>query len=158
MSHASVEAYLASLPPDRRTTLQAVREVILANLPAGYEEGIQYGSIGYYVPHSICPDGYHCDGKQPVPFAGLANGKAKFSLHLFGMYVMPEVAEQLATSWKETGKRLDMGKSCVRFKKLEDVPLDVVGAAIASMPLAAFVERYEGSLPAKVKKKRGSHK
>ncbi len=150
----TVESYLAGLPDDRRALLEALRAVILERLPAGYEEGIQYGSIGYYVPHALCPQGYHCDAKQPVPFVGLANGKAKVSLHMFGIYVMPEVAEAFATAWKATGKKLDMGKSCVRFKKLDDVALDAVGDAVAAMPVADFLARYEAGLSAKVRAKR----
>jgi hypothetical protein len=150
----TVDEYLSALPQARREALSAVREVILANLPEGYEEGIQYGGIGYFVPHSICPDGYHCDAEQPVPFAGLANGKGKMSLHFFGIYVVTEAKEQLVESWKATGKKLDMGASCIRFKKIEDVPLQVVGDAIASMPVDLFLERYEEIVPAKAKKKR----
>ena len=117
-------------------------------------EGFSYGGIGYFVPHSICPDGYHCDPKQPVPFAGINNGKAKISLHLFGVYVVPEAKERFVAAWKASGKKLDMGASCVRFKKLEDVPLDVVGDVIASLPIDLFLDRYEASVPAKAKKKR----
>lgn len=152
----TVDEYLAALPDPRRDAVTAVLEVVRANLPAGYEEGIQYGSIGWFVPHSVCAAGYHCDAKQPVPFAGLASGKAKISLHLFGMYVQPDKAARFVAAWKATGKKLDMGKSCVRFKKAEDVPLDVVGDLIASMPMQEFLDRYEASLPDKVKKKRGA--
>jgi hypothetical protein len=151
----SVEAYLESLPPKRREAVEAVRAAVNANLPPGYEEGMQYGGIGWYVPHSICPDGYHCDASQPVPMAGLVNGKAKISLHLFGAYVVPEVKERLVADWKATGKKLDMGASCVRFTRADAVPLHVVGEAIAALPLDVFLTRYEASLPEKVRKKRG---
>jgi uncharacterized protein YdhG (YjbR/CyaY superfamily) len=154
----TVDEYIAALPDARREVVQAVRQVILDNLPAGYEEGIQYGSIGYYVPHSICPEGYHCDAKQPVPFAGLANGKAKISLHMFGLYVNRPAVEAFATAWKAAGKKLDMGASCVRFKKLADVPLDVVAQTIASLPLDEFLANYEAGLNEKAKKQRAKQR
>lgn len=154
MSFTTVQQYLDSLPPGRREAIEAVRQAIVDNLPVGFEEGIQYNMIGYYVPHSVCPDGYHCDPEQPVPFAGIANGKAKMSLHVFGLYVNPEATAAFVEDWKATGKKLDMGKSCVRFKKLEDVPLDVVGRMIGSLPMHDFLDQYEGALSDKMKKKR----
>lgn len=150
----TVSDYLDSLPDDRREAVDAVRQAILANLPDGYEEGIQYGGIGYFVPHSVCPAGYHCDPKQPVPFAGLVNGKAKISLHLFCLYTDPAAMGRFVDAWKATGKRLDMGKSCVRFRKIDDVPLDLVGEVIASVPVETFLDHYESALPEKVRKKR----
>ncbi|MDA1267244.1 MAG: DUF1801 domain-containing protein [Planctomycetota bacterium] len=158
MAVTTVDEYLETLDPGRRAAMEGVREVILAHLPEGYEEGIQYGMIGYFVPHSICPDGYHCDSKQPVPFVGLGNGKAKMSLHMFCLYVDPPAVERFAAAWKATGRKLDMGKSCVRFTKLADVALDVVGEAIAAAPVNRFLDVYEGALPEKIMKKRGRYR
>ena len=110
--------------------------------------------IGYYVPHSICPDGYHTDPKQPVPFISLASKKSGMTLNFFGVYVDSVAKERFVSAWKKSGHKLDMGAACVRFKKLEDVPLDVVGDAVASLPVAAFLEKYEAIVPAKVAKKR----
>jgi hypothetical protein len=142
----TVAEYMASLPADRREALAAVRTTILANLDRGFEEGMSYGMIGYHVPHALFPAGYHCDPKQPLPYAGLASQSGHMSLYLMGVYFDPADAKWLATEWKKAGKKLDMGKSCIRFKKLEDVPLDVVAAAIRRMPLAKYVGMYEAQL------------
>ncbi len=152
---ATVEAYLASLPEDRREALQAVRETILKNLPKGYEEGIQYNMIGYFVPHSIYPNGYHCDPKQPLPFASIASQKNHMGLYLFCIYSDPRGKDRFVKEWKATGKKLDMGASCVRFKKLEDVPLDVLGAAIKRVPVKDFIAVYESMVPASKRKPAG---
>lgn len=142
----TVQEYLAGLAPDRRAALQAVREVLLKNLDKGYEEGIQYGMIGYYVPHHIYPPGYHCDPKQPLPFAGLASQKNHMALYLMCVYGRPELEAWFRKEWGKSGKKLDMGKSCVRFKQLEDLPLDVIGRAVACVPVKAFVAHYESVL------------
>src|SRR5690242_19020399 len=113
---ASVKEYLASLPADRRADVEAVRRVILENLDKDYEEGIQYGMIGYYVPHRVHPAGYHCDPKQPLPFAGVASQKNHMSIHLMAVYGSPEQEKLFKDAWAKTGKKLDMGKACIRFK------------------------------------------
>lgn len=148
----TVEQYLAELPEDRRQALEAVRQVILANLDPNYEEGMQYGSIGYFVPHSVFPAGYHCDPKQPLPFAGLASQKNHMALYLFCIYSDEAAAEEFKSAWAKTGKKLDMGKSCLRFKKAEDLALDVIGEAIKRATAAKFIAQYESVL-ARVKKK-----
>ncbi len=145
---ATVESYLASLPPDRREAIEAVRAAILENLDDGYEEGMQYGMIGYYVPHRIFPDGYHCDPRQPLPFAGLASQKNHMALYLMCVYGSPEEEAWLRKAWADAGKRLDMGKSCIRFKKLDDVPLNIVGEVIRRSPAKAYIERYQAVLAA----------
>lgn len=142
----TVKQYLSELHPDRRDTIEAVRAVILKNLPAGYEEGIQYGMIGYYVPHRVYPSGYHCDPRQPLPFAALASQKNYMSLYLMCVYGNPEHEAWFKAAWTKTGKKLDMGKSCVRFKRLEDVPLDVVGAMIKRVPSKKFIAYYEDTI------------
>lgn len=154
----TVEAYLKSLPEDRRAAVEAVRKVIRKNLPKGYAEGMQYGMIGYYVPHEVYPAGYHCDPREPLPFAGLASQKNHLSLYLMSIYMDSELQERFVRSWKATGKKLDMGKACIRFKRLEDVPLEVVGEAVRSVPVGSYVERYEANLPAGARKKSGAVK
>lgn len=139
----TVEKYLAELPPDRREAISKVREVILKNLPKGLEEGMGYGMIGYHVPHSVYPAGYHCDPAQPVPFAGLASQKNYMSLYLMSVYGDPELEAWLREAWTKAGKKLDMGKSCIRFKRLEDVPLEVVGRAIKKVPVKKYLAKYE---------------
>jgi hypothetical protein len=149
------DAWLQTLPPKRREALTAVLHAVRAGLPDGYAERVTDRGISWNVPHSICPDGYHCDASAPVPFAGLANNKAKASLHLFGIYVMGDVKERFVEAWQASGHKLDMGASCVRFTSAARVPLDVVTEAIAAMPVDAFLARYEASLPDKVRAKRG---
>ncbi len=148
----TVEQYLAQLPEDRRQAIQAVRKVILKNLDKDYEEGMQYGMIGYYVPHRVYPAGYHCDPKQPLPFAGLASQKNYMSLYLMCTYGSPDHLEWFKRSWAKTGRKLDMGKSCIRFKKLEDVALDVVGEAIKRVPAKKYVQRCEALMQSTKKK------
>ena len=139
----TVKQYLAELPADRHQAIQAVRAIILKNLPKGYEEGMLYGAIGYYVPHSVYPPGYHCDPKQPLPFAGMASQKNYMTLSLMCVYGDAAHDTWFRKAWAKTGKKLDMGKSCVRFKKVDDVPLKVIGEAIKRVPVKKFIEHYE---------------
>lgn len=143
----TVDEYLDELPDDRREAIQAIRQVILKNLPKGVEEGMQYGMIGYFVPHSVYPAGYHCDPTQPLPFASLASQKNHMAIYMFCIYTMDEHRAWFVQAWKKTGKKLDMGKSCSRFKKIEDVPLDVVGKAIKRISVKKFIEFYESAIP-----------
>ncbi len=153
---ATVAAYLAELPEDRRRAIEAVRAVVLANLDKGFAEGMTYGMIGYFVPHSVYPAGYHCDPKQPLPFANLASQKNHMALYLMGLYVPDTqgagsgpVARWFHEAWAKTGKRLDMGKACIRFKKAEDLALDVIGEAIRRTTVAEYIKRYESVLAAR---------
>ena len=113
--------------PSNGESLEAVRRTIRRNLPRGIKEGIQYGMIGYFVPHSIYPAGYHCDPTQPLPLAALALQKNHMALYLMCAYGDAAYAEWFRNEWKKTGKRLDMGKSCIRFKQLDDLPLELIG-------------------------------
>jgi hypothetical protein len=149
----TVEQYLASLPDDRRAAISAVREVFRKNLDRGYEEGMQYGMIGWYVPHRTFPAGYHCDPKQPLPFAGLASQKGAMSIYLMGLYIGEREADgetaeskRFRAAWTKTGKKLDMGKACVRFKKLDDVALDVLADTLRRLPVEEYVACYEANL------------
>lgn len=143
---ATVAQYLAELEPDRRKVVRAVRRVILDNLGPGYREGMQYGMIGYFVPHSVYPPGYHCDPKQPLPFACLAAQKNSYSLHLMCLYSSPSHQAWFRNAWTGAGKKLDMGKACVRFKKLDDVPLEVLAEAIRRVPVEETIAVYEQGL------------
>lgn len=142
----TVAAYLKSLPPERNKALSAVRKAIKANLPKGYAETMQYGMIGYVVPLKLYPAGYHTGKSVPLPYASLASQKGHMSLYLFGCYMEPKDAARLTREFNARGKKLDMGKSCVRFKTLEDLPLDVIGEAIASLSVEDFVARYEKTI------------
>ena len=139
----TVKEYLAGLPEERRRTVAAVRDVIRKNLPEGYEEGMQYGMIGYYIPHSIFPEGYHCDPAQPLPYACLASQKNHMALYLMCVYGDQGTRAWFEKAYRATGKKLDMGQSCVRFKKLEDLPLEVIGQAVAKIPLDKYLARYK---------------
>jgi hypothetical protein len=139
----TVAQYLAGLPPDRRAALSAVRKAILDNLDRGFEEGIGYGMISYHVPHSLYPPGYHCNPKMPLPFAALASQKNYMSLYLMSAYGQGSEEAWLRARFAAAGKKLDMGKSCIRFKKLEDLPLDVIGAAIRRVRAREYVAHYE---------------
>jgi len=152
----SVSQYLAGLPADRRKALEAVRAVVLKNLPEGYEEGMTSTGIGYFVPHSVYPPGYHCDPSQPLPFAGIASQKNHMAIYLMCIYSHPEHEAWFREAWAKTGKKLDMGKSCVRFKKLEDVPLPVIGKAIKRVPVKKFIAFYESVIPANRRRATGA--
>ena len=143
---ANVADYLAALPGPRREAIEAVRKVIRDNLDDGYEEGIQYGMIGYYVPHRVHPAGYHCDPKQPLPFAALASNKSGMSLHLMAVYGDEKLAAWFREAWTKAGKKLDMGKACVRFKKVDDLALDVIAELLRRVPARLYVERCEKAL------------
>lgn len=153
---ATVEQYLAELAPERREAVQAVRSVILKNLDKKYEEGMQYGMIGYYVPHSVFPDGYHCDPRQPLPFAGLASQKNHMSVYLMSVYDESAECHWFRSAWEKTGRKLDMGKCCIRFKKLDDVALDVLGEAIKRMPVERHIEIYQAARSGATKKSSAS--
>jgi hypothetical protein len=150
----TVNEYLAALPPERREHVAQLRACIQRNLPAGYEEGMQYGMIGYYVPHRLWPAGYHCDPQQPLPFAGIAAQKNHLSIYLACVYAHEEheggsehaELKRFKREWAKSGKKLDMGKACVRFKRPEDAALDVIGDLVARTPVALYLKHYQDSL------------
>ena len=136
----TVEQYLAELPEDRRAAIAAVRNVILENLPDGYKETMQYGIIGYVIPLEKYPVTYN---GQALSYAALSSQKNYMSLYLINVDGDKAAEQWFVEQYKASGKKLDMGKSCVRFKKLEDLPIDLVGRAIARTPVAEYIERYE---------------
>ena len=135
-------AYLASLPDERRTTLAKVRQVIRKHLPAGYREGMNWGMISYEVPLQRHPDTYN---GQPLCYVALAAQKNYFAIYLTCAYQDPSQLRRLQDGFRNAGKKLDMGKSCIRFRRLEDLPLEVIGAVVASTPLERFVARAEAA-------------
>ncbi|MCL4523230.1 MAG: DUF1801 domain-containing protein [Acidobacteria bacterium] len=139
----TVSQYLAALPADRRKAIEQVRAVIHKHLPKGYEEIMQYGMIGYAVPLKIYPAGYHCKKNEPLPFLLLASQKNHMALHMFCLYLDEKDKAQFQKEYKASGKKLDMGGGCVRFKKPEDLALDVIGKAIARRPVKKHIEVYE---------------
>ncbi len=136
----TVKEYLAELPPDRRKEIETLRKVILANLPKGYEECMSYGMIGYVIPLSRYPETYN---KQPLAIAALASQKNYMSVYLMCVYGEKQYMEWFKKSFEASGKKLDMGKSCVRFKKSDDLPLDVIGEAIAKVSVENYIKFYE---------------
>lgn len=155
----TVTQYLASLDPDRKKALQAIRKVVKANLDPKVKEGIQYGMIGYFIPHSVYPDGYHCSPEQPLPFMSIASQKNHMAVYLFCIYGDEAEAARFEKQWAKSGKKLDMGKSCVRFKKIEDVCLTSIGAAVKRMTAARFIKHYEANVvSATARKKKAAGK
>ena len=138
----TVEGYLAELPADRREAIEAVREVILENLPDGSVETMNWGMIAYEVPLAVYPDTYN---RQPLAFAALASQKNHMAVYLTGIYISDEAREEFEAAYRATGKRFDVGKSCVRFRKLGDLPLDLIGETVASLPVDRLIERVEAA-------------
>ena len=138
----TVRAYLASLSADRRAGIEAIRRAIRRNLDRQYEECMLYGMIVYAVPHRVWPQGYHCDPAKPLMMAALASQKNGLSVYLMSVYGDAAERAWFQKAWAKTGKKLDMGGACVRFKTVEHAALDVIGEAIRRMPAKAFLERY----------------
>jgi len=136
----TVTAYLAELPRDRREALEKVRDTILAHLPDGYEEAMNWGMIAYQVPLDRYPETYN---GEPLLFAALASQKNYMAVYLTGIYISDEAREEFEEAYRATGKRFDVGKSCVRFRKLDDLPLDLIGETIAAVPVERLVARVE---------------
>ena len=136
------DEYIASLPEDRRTAMEAVRRVVRANLPAGFEEGMQFGMIAWYVPMERFPDTYN---GQPLGLVALASQKHYMSLYLNSVYGDPKTEAWFKERFAASGKKLDMGKSCLRFRHVEDLPLDVIGETIARVELDRFVAHFENA-------------
>jgi hypothetical protein len=142
---ATVAEYLKELPADRRAAIAKVRDTIRKHLPKGFAEQMSYGMIGYVVPHRLYPAGYHCDPKQPLPFASLASQKNYMALYLMTISQDSRLEAWLREQFQARGKKLDMGKCCIRFRKVEDLPLEVIGEAIARVPVADYIMSYEDS-------------
>jgi hypothetical protein len=141
------DLYLASLPDDRRIAMQKLRDVIVKNIPSGFQESMGYGMMGYCVPHKIYPAGYHCDPKQPLPFMSIASQKNFIALYHMGMYSDPELLAWFQTEYpKHCKTKLDMGKSCVRFKKPDQIPFELIGELASKVTVKQWIDRYESVL------------
>jgi hypothetical protein len=139
----SIAEYLASLPEERRSALEQVRAVIRKHLPQGYAEQMQYGMISYVVPLALYPAGYLNKQDVPLPFVSLASQKQHMAIYLMNVDGNPELEAWFQAAWRKSQKKLDMGKSCLRFKRVEDLALDVLGEAVARSPIADYISRYE---------------
>ena len=159
MAPSTPTQYLAALPADRRTAISAVRKTINENLPDGYEEGIQWGMISWFVPLSMYPAGYGENPKAPLPLVCLASQKSGMVLHFPGFYGHSTLSTWFVNEYKKSGKKLDMGKGCVRFKSLGDLALDVVGRTVARVPVKEHIENYRAQRTLlKGSKKKGAKK
>jgi len=146
----SPEDYISQLPEDKQEPIKKLRHIINKNLSKGFEEGMNYNMIGFYVPHSVYPDGYHCDTSLPLPFMNLASQKNFIAVYHMGMYAKKEVYDWFVTEYPKHCKyKLDMGKSCVRFKKIDDIPFELIGELTAKMSSKEWIDLYD----ANVKKK-----
>src|SRR5215204_1970215 len=143
-----VNTYFAELPDDRKVVMTKLRAAIKKNLPKGFQEVMGYGMPGWVVPHKLYPPGYHCDPKAPLPFLGIASQKNHIAVYHMGIYSSPPLLDWFKAEWpKHSSKKLDMGKSCIRFRKPEDVPISLIGELVSKMTPAEWIEIYEGFKP-----------
>jgi uncharacterized protein YdhG (YjbR/CyaY superfamily) len=143
---STVEQYLEELPAERQEAMRRLRKEIKANLPEGYKEVMGYGMIGYVVPHSLYPNGYHCDPKAPLPFMNIASQKNFIALYHMGIYADQKLLDWFVKEYsKKVPSKLDMGKSCIRFKKPELIPYDLVGALAGKIPVKDWIDIYESN-------------
>ena len=146
-SAATPAEYIETLPEDRKGVIEQLRNVINKNLPKGFEEAMGYGMPGWVVPHKLYASGYHCDPKQPLPFMGVASQKNHIAVYHMGLYSSGPLLEWFQAEWpKHSAKKLDMGKSCIRFKKPEDVPIALIGELAGKMTVAEWIDLYEVAL------------
>lgn len=151
---ATVDAYLAELPAERQKAISELRKVIKKNLPKGFQECMNYGMIGYVVPHSKYPAGYHCDPKLPLPFMNVASQKNSITVYHMGMYGNPKLEKWFVDAYtKATGKKADKGKSCLRYKKPEDIPYKLIGELASKVTPDEWIKQYESSIKSSQKKK-----
>ncbi len=140
----TIQEILDNIPTERKEAFHRLHHVIVDNLPEGFEVGISYGMLGYVVPHSIYPAGYHCKKEEPLPFASLASQKNSINFYHMGIYADPGLLEWFVTEYPKYCKsKLDMGKSCIRFKKPDDIPFELIGALMRKMTVAQWINTYE---------------
>lgn len=138
------DEYLKELPNDRRKIISELRKIILKNIPSGFEETMNYGMLGYVVPHSIYPDGYHCKPETPLPFINLASQKNHIGFYHMGIYSDTELLKWFTSEYpKHISGKLDMGKSCIRFKNPNKIPMKLIGELVAKMTVDQWIEKYE---------------
>ncbi len=143
----TVEEILANVPEERKETFAKLHQTIVDNLPKGFEAAISYGGLGYVVPHDIYPNGYHCKPEEPLPFAGIASQKNTINLYHMGIYSNPELYDWFVAEYPKYCKRkLDMGKSCIRFKKAEDIPFPLIAELMQKMTVEQWISIYESQL------------
>ena len=143
----TVEAILSNVPPERAEAFNTLHQTILKNLPEGFEAAMSYGMLGYVVPHRIYPAGYHCKPAEPLPFASIASQKNSINFYHMGIYSNPELLDWFVAEYpKHCKQKLDMGKSCIRFKKLEEIPYELIGELMTKMSVQQWIDLYESQL------------
>jgi hypothetical protein len=141
---SNVEEYLNQLPEDRKIAMNKLREIMLSNIPKGFNEEMSYGMLGYVIPHTIYPDGYHCNKELPLPFITIASQKNFIALYHMGIYSSPDLLKWFTDEYpKHTNLKLDMGKSCIRFKKVDQIPFDLISELVQKMSVAEWIAIYE---------------
>jgi hypothetical protein len=147
----TVEEYMNNLPEDRKKPMELLRNVLLKNIPNGFEEGMNYGMIGYYVPHTIYPKGYHCKPTDPLPFITFASQKNSINFYHMGIYANKSLYDWFVAEYpKHSTRKLDMGKSCIRFNKFDEIPFELLGELVTKISVSEWIETYEAAF---VKKK-----
>ena len=140
----SPEDYINQVPEERKNALEKLRATINTNLPDGFEEGMQYGMIGYFVPHATYPNGYHCNPKEPLPFMSFASQKNSVNFYHLGIYANKELLDWFVSEYpKHCKRKLDMGKSCIRFKKIEEIPFELIGELVRKISVNEWINTYE---------------
>lgn len=142
----TVQEYLDGLPEERKEAMHALRNSITKNIPKGFSEGMGYGMMGWSVPHSLYPDGYHCNPDQPLPFVGMASQKNSINFYHMGIYADPKLLKWFVTEFPKHSKRkLDMGKSCIRFSKFDDIPVKLIGELMKKISVKEWIQMYESA-------------
>lgn len=143
----SIEQYLKELPADRREAINRLRKEILENIPKGFKEEMSYGMIGYVVPHSLYPKGYHCDPSLPLPFMNIASQKNFIAVYHMGIYGDKKLSDWFINEYSKNAKtKLDMGKSCMRFKKMESIPYKLIGELAGKLTIEDWISMYENKM------------
>ena len=147
MNKDSIKGYINSLASDRKKTITQLINVIEQNIPKGFEKVMNYGMPSFVIPHSIYPNGYHCDTTLPLPFIGVSNQKSSISLHHMGLYANPELLNWFKSEYpKHSNTKLDMGKSCIRFKKFNEIPYELIGILSNRMTVKNWIDIYEQNI------------
>ncbi|MBX2970057.1 MAG: DUF1801 domain-containing protein [Cyclobacteriaceae bacterium] len=150
----TVTEILLNQPADRLEPFNKLHEVIIKNLPKGFVSAISYGGLGYVVPHKLYPAGYHCKPEEPLPFAGIASQKGSINLYHMGIYADPKLLNWFVSEYpKHSKQKLDMGKSCIRFKKMDDIPYKLIGQLMKKITVKEWIDIYEKNFLSKEKKK-----
>ena len=143
----TIESILAKVPEDRKEAFTKLHQTIVSNLPEGFEPGISYGMLGYVVPHHLYPAGYHCKPSEPLPFVSIASQKNSINFYHMGIYMNPSLLEWFVTEYpKHSSQKLDMGKSCIRFKKTEHIPYELMAQLMQKMTAEQWIALYERNL------------